>query len=258
MAAEAQRGVGGAAADSDRAAVQRQRACRDAEPVRVAVGRLHDVVEPQIADVGAADIGRLPRRHANRQRKLRRAAHGHRPVEGDSNPDGLRQVVGAAVARRIRNQHAVHRRRGDGTAVHVVGVRVAEREPAEAKRRVRRAAGSRDRAAVQRQRTCADGESVGVAVRRLHEIDEPERGSGQPVETRLPGRRADRQGKLRRAGHVHPFVEGDADDDRLGEPEGVAARRCAVNADTGHDRLAPAADRREGGEQAGGNGAMPS
>ena len=254
LAAEAQRRVRGAASDSDRAAVQRKCGRGDADPIRVAVRRLHDVAEPEIAYVGAADVVRLPRHRPDGQRKLWRAGHGHRPVEGDSDPDGLRQPVGV-VRRGARNQNLVHRRRGGQAAVHLVGVCTCKRVPTEPERRVRGAPGRLDRAAVQRQRTRADVESVGVAVRRLHEIDEPKRGSaGLPVETRLPGGRADRQRQLRRAGDVHGLVEGHADGNRLGQAEGAAARRCAVQAHAADGGLAPPADRREGGEQAGGNG----
>ena len=169
MGTEAERRVRAAASDPDRAAVERQCACADADAVGVTVRGLHRVDEPQRARAALAwGVIRLPGHRTDRQRKLRRTRHVHWTVESHGDGDVLRQLERAGS----HQIHAVHARCGLAAAVHLVVRRVGDGMGAEPEHGVRRAALLSDRPAVERQRAGADADAIRVRVRRLDFVGE--------------------------------------------------------------------------------------
>ena len=240
VTAETQRCVGVAAMDSDCSAVQRQGACADADAVRVAVRRLHDIskIEARPADATGPPFQlRLAHGRADRQGQPCLVRGVDLTVEIDKDIDGLAQFVGVAVRRRWPNRHSYHRRRGLPAAVHLVACRIRDGVAAEVQRRVRRAANVPDRPAVQCQRVGADADAVRVAVRRLHTVEETElpQAVAVVVSAQLARGRPDGQCQLHPAVYDHRPVETHLDDDILGELERVAAQRTA-NCHAAHRR----------------------
>ena len=240
MAAQAQR-RGVAAGVPDRAGVQRQRVRRNAEPVRVTVrgyDRVREVQEPAAAP---GSVGRRPRPGADRQRQMRRAAHRHRFVESDLDPNRLAHAERLPALRAGIYGHAGDRRRPIDAAVHSVGGRggggpVEDGLPAQAQR-CRVVPCAPDRPAVQRQRAGREGDPVRIGVRGLHRVGEHQGPiPGAAGVARLAGERADCQGQPRRAAHPHGFVERDFHPDGLARAVGVAALRAGGQVHPGRAR----------------------
>ena len=95
-----------------------------------------------------------------------------------------------------------------------------------------------DTEATQGNRVCGDRNAVGVRIRRLHRVaeDGDQAPLFEPLESGLPHRVADDQSELRRTGHGHRPVEGDAGFDRLAAVVGQAALRPVSEADRPHVR----------------------
>ena len=182
----------------DRAAVQRQSARAQADPVRVHVRSL-----PPRSGTATASCRSRSRRTPAASRSRSPAPAAGVPVtttvrwKQHIQLDPLAQLVRAVARRRAPNNNVLHRQTREQRAVHLVIRTVRNRVRTQPQNSVQRRARRTDRTAVQRQRARTDADPVHVPVRLHHHVAEQQRVRARARRIRSPPRlRTDPQRQL--------------------------------------------------------------